>query len=173
MEDAGFKYAQDIVWEKQNGSGFHADRFRRVHEHAVQFYRGAWGEVPKFPQYTLDARKKVVRRKTRPTHTGSINEGHYVSEDGGPRLVRSVIKVANEHGKAVHPTQKPLEIVAPLINYSVPPGGIVIDPFYGSGSLGIAAKMRSEEHTSELQSLMSISYAVFCLKNNKKISNDI
>src|SRR3546814_10767060 len=27
---------------------------------------------------------------------------------------------------------------------------------------------RSEEHTSELQSLMSISYAVFCLKTNKK-----
>src|SRR3546814_6267817 len=26
---------------------------------------------------------------------------------------------------------------------------------------------RSEEHTSELQSLMSISYAVFCLKNKK------
>src|SRR3546814_1545187 len=33
---------------------------------------------------------------------------------------------------------------------------------------------RSEEHTSELQSLMRISYAVFCLKkkkNNKKTSN--
>src|SRR3546814_5399591 len=28
---------------------------------------------------------------------------------------------------------------------------------------------RSEEHTSELQSLMSISYAVFCLKNTKNI----
>src|SRR3546814_4707645 len=28
-------------------------------------------------------------------------------------------------------------------------------------------QMRSEEHTSELQSLMRISYAVFCLKNNK------
>src|SRR3546814_9239406 len=27
---------------------------------------------------------------------------------------------------------------------------------------------RSEEHTSELQSLMRISYAVFCLKHNKK-----
>src|SRR3546814_3869816 len=27
---------------------------------------------------------------------------------------------------------------------------------------------RSEEHTSELQSLLRISYAVFCLKNNKK-----
>src|SRR3546814_8661891 len=28
---------------------------------------------------------------------------------------------------------------------------------------------RSEEHTSELQSLMRISYAVFCLKNKKKM----
>src|SRR3546814_4544020 len=33
---------------------------------------------------------------------------------------------------------------------------------------------RSEEHTSELQSLMRISYAVFCLKkqNNKRIKHD-
>src|SRR3546814_3742162 len=29
------------------------------------------------------------------------------------------------------------------------------------------ARQRSEEHTSELQSLMRISYAVFCLKKNK------
>src|SRR3546814_7008505 len=36
-----------------------------------------------------------------------------------------------------------------------------------------AAAMRSEEHTSELQSLMRISYAVFCLKkkNNNNIMN--
>src|SRR3546814_7139070 len=32
------------------------------------------------------------------------------------------------------------------------------------------AKKRSEEHTSELQSLMRISYAVFCLKKKKIIS---
>src|SRR3546814_7173220 len=31
-----------------------------------------------------------------------------------------------------------------------------------------AAGLRSEEHTSELQSLMRISYAVFCLKKKKK-----
>src|SRR3546814_1098137 len=30
---------------------------------------------------------------------------------------------------------------------------------------------RSEEHTSELQSLMRISYAVFCLKKKKEISD--
>src|SRR3546814_7082787 len=31
---------------------------------------------------------------------------------------------------------------------------------------------RSEEHTSELQSLMRISYAVFCLKKNKSITTN-
>src|SRR3546814_8188342 len=34
-----------------------------------------------------------------------------------------------------------------------------------------AAWQRSEEHTSELQSLMRISYAVFCLKKKKKKHN--
>src|SRR3546814_6967190 len=32
----------------------------------------------------------------------------------------------------------------------------------------LVRQSRSEEHTSELQSLMRISYAVFCLKNKKK-----
>src|SRR3546814_9706309 len=33
----------------------------------------------------------------------------------------------------------------------------------------LCAGARSEEHTSELQSLMRISYAVFCLKKKKKL----
>src|SRR3546814_2986855 len=40
------------------------------------------------------------------------------------------------------------------------------------GSLA-SASSRSEEHTSELQSLMRISYAVFCLKKNKYEPNKI
>src|SRR3546814_18275336 len=36
-----------------------------------------------------------------------------------------------------------------------------------SGGHGVAGGDRSEEHTSELQSLMRISYAVFCLKKKK------
>src|SRR3546814_7699327 len=36
------------------------------------------------------------------------------------------------------------------------------------GDLNAAVEKRSEEHTSELQSLMRISYAVFCLKKKKK-----
>src|SRR3546814_8115035 len=35
---------------------------------------------------------------------------------------------------------------------------------------GIAIFGRSEEHTSELQSLMRISYAVFCLKKKKQLT---
>lgn len=139
MEAHGFRYSQDIVWEKQNGTGFHADRFRRVHEHAVMFYRGAWRDVYHSTQYTMDARAKVVRRKTRPAHTGHIERGHYVSEDGGPRMMRSVLQVRNEHGRAIHPTQKPVELLLPLVRYSCPPGGTVLDCFAGSGSVGIAA----------------------------------
>src|SRR3546814_8473204 len=36
------------------------------------------------------------------------------------------------------------------------------------GEIPAAERTRSEEHTSELQSLMRISYAVFCLKKKKK-----
>src|SRR3546814_5319046 len=38
----------------------------------------------------------------------------------------------------------------------------------GLGNTGHRGLERSEEHTSELQSLMRISYAVFCLKKKKK-----
>src|SRR3546814_9728199 len=37
----------------------------------------------------------------------------------------------------------------------------------------VHALVRSEEHTSELQSLMRISYAVFCLKKKKKTTQNI
>src|SRR3546814_1301218 len=39
-----------------------------------------------------------------------------------------------------------------------------------SGGPLISHVLRSEEHTSELQSLMLISYAVFCLKNKTHLS---
>src|SRR3546814_13531434 len=39
-------------------------------------------------------------------------------------------------------------------------------------SVGLSRIQRSEEHTSELQSLMRISYAVFCLKK-KKYKNSV
>src|SRR3546814_2617095 len=43
-------------------------------------------------------------------------------------------------------------------------------PYSVEGSRCIIGASRSEEHTSELQSLMRISYAVFCLKKKKQLS---
>src|SRR3546814_2231214 len=41
-------------------------------------------------------------------------------------------------------------------------------PLHEACAYGHSEVVRSEEHTSELQSLMRISYAVFCLKKQKK-----
>jgi site-specific DNA-methyltransferase (adenine-specific) len=139
-EFAGWTYAQDVVWEKHNGSGFHADRFKRVHEFAVHWYRGKWGSLYHVPPVTMDARKITVRGKARPTHMGSIGSRRFQSKDGGPRLMRSVLQVRSEQGRAVHPTQKPLGILRPLIQYSCPQDGVVLDPFSGSGSTLLAAR---------------------------------
>lgn len=135
----GFRYSQDIVWEKQNGTGFHTDRFRRVHEHAVLFYRGAWSEV--YHETQRDGTFNThgtLRRKAGPVHFGA-NEANFTVEGGRERLMRSVIRANNEHRKAIHPTQKPVELLRPLVRYSVPPGGSVVDPFAGSGSTLLAA----------------------------------
>src|SRR3546814_3987220 len=40
-------------------------------------------------------------------------------------------------------------------------------------ALAARSRLRSEEHTSELQSLMRISYAVFCLKKNTNTMQQI
>lgn len=137
----GWSFAQDIVWEKHNGSSFHTDRFRRVHEQACQFYRGSWSEIYKGKVVTMDAVKKTVRKKAKPPHWhGKTGATDYVSEDGGPRLQRSVIYARSQHGQALHPTQKPEGIIEPLIVNSCPVGGTVLDPFAGSGSTGFVAK---------------------------------
>src|SRR3546814_5192573 len=47
----------------------------------------------------------------------------------------------------------------------------VAGPVAGAGRTGGVRVRRSEEHTSELQSLMRISYAVFCLKKKRKHTN--
>jgi site-specific DNA-methyltransferase (adenine-specific) len=141
-EFAAWRFVQDVVWEKHNGSGFAADRFRRVHEHATHWVPDGvpWAQVYKLPQFTNDATARIMRRKQRPPHTGHVEASSYVSHDGGPRLMRSVIQVRSEHGRALHPTQKPLGILLPLLRYSVPPGGIVLDPTAGAGSTLVAAR---------------------------------
>jgi site-specific DNA-methyltransferase (adenine-specific) len=138
--DAGWKFAQDTVWEKHNGSGFHRDRFRRVHEFAVQWYRGEWAALHNEPPTTPDAVRKTIRRKERPTHMGEIENSTYTSEDGGDRLMRSVIRLRSMHGKAINETEKPVKLTSLYVASAVPIGGTVVDLFAGSCSTGVAAR---------------------------------
>src|SRR3546814_5051985 len=71
-------------------------------------------------------------------------------------------------------SSKPAEAAARRRRRSISCSGVAVGfatpSARGSGTDAIASKpvmRRSEEHTSELQSLMRISYAVFCLKKKK------
>jgi site-specific DNA-methyltransferase (adenine-specific) len=139
-EFAFWRLAQDVVWEKHNGSNSAADRFRRVHEMALHWYRGEWSQVYAAPVYTPDATKRTVRRKKRPPQWGEIGEHTYTSEDGGPRMMRSVIYARSEHGRAENETQKPIAIVRPLVEHSCPVGGLLLSLFSGSGTDLVTAK---------------------------------
>src|SRR3546814_6866072 len=73
---------------------------------------------------------------------------------GCPRGVASIISWAEGFHRSRHPAQAVTRRMGRAQRNPSPRG----DP---------VQPMRSEEHTSELQSLMRISYAVFCLKKKK------
>ena len=142
---AGWRLSQDIeaehlVWEKHNGSGFQNDRFKRVHEIAAHWYRGDWASIYHEVPTTPDAVARARRSKARPPHMGHIEATPYISEDGGPRLMRSVIRVRSMHGRALNESEKPVGLLDPMITYGCPPGGLVVDLFTGSGSALDAAR---------------------------------
>jgi site-specific DNA-methyltransferase (adenine-specific) len=141
-EFARWKLSQDVIWEKHNGSGFAADRFKRVHESVVHWYRGPWGGVhhgvPTEQAGRADIGGAVRSSRRTIAHTGKI--GEQADYGGESRLMRSVIRVRSMHHHAIHPTEKPTGILEPLIAYACPPGGLVIDPFAGSGSTLEAAR---------------------------------
>src|SRR3546814_3453519 len=58
------------------------------------------------------------------------------------------------------------------VNAITPAGAaMATQPPYHRNWASCRPNVRSEEHTSELQSLMRISYAVFCLKKNKETTH--
>src|SRR3546814_5428569 len=108
---------------------------------------------------------------SRSTQTDKLKSAFETHREETEKQIERLEQVFELCGK--RPQGKPCEAIQGIIEESKE----IMDDFKGSQVLDaglIAAaqavehyEIRSEEHTSELQSLMRISYAVFCLKKKK------
>ena len=137
-----WRLSQDVVWEKHRRSGLATDRFARIHEHALHWYRGDWGairhETPKVPligQRRATARRGAIEPGTRDAYGASV------WEDDGTRWQPTILYSRAMHRNGgINETEKPTGILEPLISYGCPPGGLVLDVFAGSCSSLVAAR---------------------------------
>src|SRR3546814_7179386 len=93
------------------------------------------------------------RRKNNPLYVGEAGVGKTALAEG---LARRIVE-----GDVP-------EVLKEAVIYSLDLGALVAGTKYRGDFEKRLKAVRSEEHTSELQSLMRISYAVFCLKKKKK-----
>src|SRR3546814_6932212 len=99
---------------------------------------------------------------------GSIRQYATLDLPGERAPARALV---NSLGKTERSLLNRLTLRAGRLPDAAHPGEVVADEaFLEANGLALGARLdavRSEEHTSELQSLMRISYAVFCLKKKK------
>lgn len=118
MQQLGFKLLNEIVWEKPNPP---PNLSCRYFTHATETLLWA-------------------ARDRRSKHHFAYER---MREQNGGKQMKSVWrmtapgKAEKLHGK--HPTQKPLALLERILLASCPPGGLVLDPFNGSGTTGVAA----------------------------------
>ena len=70
----------------------------------------------------------------------NIEQTELKGRDEGQDAMNSPQKLRPTTQANNHPTVKPLKLMSYLVNLITPPNGIVLDPFMGSGSTGMAAK---------------------------------
>ena len=84
-------------------------------------------------------------------HTERRHETAYLLAKGRPlppsHPAPDVIRWTTYTGNRLHPTQKPIDILTPLIAAYSRPGDIVLDPFAGSGSTLMAARKAGRNFT--------------------------
>jgi adenine-specific DNA-methyltransferase len=116
----------------------------------ICFY--GWAHIDKFAAAYREAGFRVVGHLTFPKRYTSNtrflryqHESAYLLAKGEPppppHPIGDVIEWTEYTGNRLHPSQKPVTMLLPLIDTFSTSGGLVLDPFTGSGSTLLAAKM--------------------------------
>ena len=140
----------------------------------VSFY--GWSKTDEFYAAWKAAGFRVVGHITFPKrYTSSTrlmryqHENAYLLAKGDPRPPAHVIGDVVDwtySGNKLHPTQKPLSVLTPLIESFCPRGGLVMDPFCGSASTLVAARasgrdylgMELEDHMHQIATRRMLAY---------------
>lgn len=140
-----WKFAQEALWVKRNGSGpTSRDRLVKLHEWAYHWYRGRWSDLHhEWERERVDANKGTVRKQSRAAEHQRSGRENAWQDDGTrqPRSVTYLIEAPSVRFQKRHPDEKPLAVVEALVRECTPPGGLVLDPFAGSGSTLLAARL--------------------------------
>ena len=137
-----FRY--DLVWHKTGkATGFlNANRMPlRIHEHILVFYQ----KLPVYnPQKTKGDPNHPKGSHSRGKKQTNRNYGDFDQSFESPpttdKFPTSIIEFPSVH-PPIHPTQKPVELMAWLIKTYSNPNQLILDPFCGSGTTCVAAKM--------------------------------
>ena len=148
LEDAGFTFKDMLAWERDRAM-HRAQRLsivfeRRGHEGAASAWNG-WrvGNLrPSFePILWFTKPYKIgttIADNVLAHGVGAYNQDAFERySPGAENIIRAGFR-ARESG--LHPTQKPLDLMEALIELTTQKGQLVLDPFAGSGTTGVAAK---------------------------------
>ena len=132
----------EIIWDRRVPSmGGTTRKYSSVHDTI-----GFFAKTDKY-YFDLDPVRIPYDAETKKARSRSIFVGHKWLEVGyNPKDVWSVSRLHRIHAEREdHPTQKPMEIIERMVKASCPEGGIVLDPFAGSGTT-IAACIKNKRH---------------------------
>jgi len=125
LQDLGFWILNDIVWRKANPMpNFRGRRFTNAHETMIWAARS-----PDAKSYTFNYEALKAG-----------NEDCQVRSDWFLPICSGAERLKDESGRKAHPTQKPEALLTRLILAASNPGDLVLDPFFGSGTTGVAAR---------------------------------
>src|SRR3546814_5700354 len=110
----------------------------------------------------------MIRRPPRSTRTYTLFPYTTLFRSGDFNM-KVFVQLDARDGASVEEFQTPDSIAEEKLVWKYWSEGTLRDINFQTDRIGVILIFRSEEHTSELQSLMRISYAVFCLKKKTTI----